>query len=508
MEKLNLRNFPIKPLALGVLVGLASNVANGETCNIIGADGNPICSSEETATNVNPASPFVPTGVGNPINALTGNKFEQESDIQAVGDTYALRLNRYYNSQSRQLGMFGYGWRSDYEMQLQDTDSQIDIIQADGRQHHFYKTTTTDPKTNLTFTRYQAKDPSLGFVERTNQSDPAKSLWQWQLPSGKRFQFTAHKQVKATTQTGTYRFGQLLSVTENPKQVNSPYWELTYDTLGRLAQVRNHTGDTLKFNYSMTQYNLPKIEVVSKSGTTHYFLNKDNNLTQVVSSTGERTGYEYKDRDIHNLTAKLTYNAQGKPQLFAQWQYDNYDRAISSTHANGVEKVNIEYDKNTLLPKSTGQVFNNIITNSVGEKTIYEYRSTGDNVQLLSVKGAGCATCGETNVSYEYDKVGRLIKKNQLDSQGNIVQSELIQYDNNGNIEQITEQNSTLTKRWQRFEYDDNRYPNKVTKMIRPSVIEGKQAVTEITYNEYGMVAQITESGFVPIIPNWSYAAL
>lgn len=413
MNHLPLLKNPHLSLLASAIIGILGTsyhtaiAANLISSCIINSNGNPgteMCPAATSPTQI--SSSTTNQAGGNPLNLITGNKFEQESDIQAVGDTYALRLNRYYNSQSKQLGMFGYGWRSDYEMQLQDTDSQIDIIQADGRQHHFYKTTTTDPKTNLTFTRYQAKDPSLGFVERTNQSDPAKSLWQWQLPSGKRFQFTAHKQAKATTQTGTYRFGQLLSVTENPKQANSPYWELTYDTLGRLAQVRNHTGDTLKFNYSTTQYNLPKIEAVSKSGTTHYFLNKDNNLTQVVSSTGERTGYEYKDKDIHNVTAKLTYNAQGKPQLFAQWQYDNYDRAISSTHANGVEKVNIEYDKNSLLPKTTGQVFNNIITNSVGEKTIYEYRSTADNVQLLSVKGAGCSTCGETNVSYEYDQLG------------------------------------------------------------------------------------------------------
>lgn len=393
-------------------------------------------------------------------------------------------------------------------MQLQDTNGRIDIIQADGRQYHFYKTHNTDPKTNLTFTRYQAKDPSLGYVERTNESDPNKPLWQWRLPNGKRFQFIAHRQVTETIQSGTYRYGQLLNVTENPDQANSLYWELTYDTMGRLAQVRNQTGDTLKFNYSTTSYHLPKIEVVSKSGVSQYFLDKNQNLAQVISATGERTGYQYKDKDkdIHNLTAKLIYDEQGKSQVFAQWQYDGYDRAISSTHANGVEKVSIEYDKNTLLPKSINQVFNNIITNSVGEKTVYQYRSTGDDVQLLSVKGAGCATCGETNVSYEYDNAGRLIKKNQLDSKGNILQSELIQYDINGNIGQINEKTSVLIKRWQRFEYTDNRYPAKVTKIIRPSVIEGKQAVTEITYNGYGMVAQITENGFVPIVPNTNHS--
>lgn len=484
---------------------IPSNPNLTTTCNVIGTNGTPVCNSNNSATNVTSSS-FVSTGVGNPIDALTGNKFQQETDIQAIGDTYALRLNRYYNSQSKQLGIFGYGWRSDYEMQLQDTNERIDIIQADGRQYHFYKIHTTDPKINLTFTRYQAKDPSLGYVERTNASDPNKPLWQWRLPNGKRFQFIAHRQVTETIQSGTYRYGQLLSVTENPDQANSPYWELTYDTMGRLAQVRNQTGDTLKFNYSTTSYHLPKIEVVSKSGVSQYFLDKNQNLAQVISATGERTGYQYKDKDIHNLTAKLIYDEQGKSQVFAQWQYDGYDRAISSTHANDVEKVSIDYDKNTLLPKSKGQIFKNIITNSVGEKTVYQYRLTGDDVQLLSVKGAGCATCGETNVSYEYDEVGRLIKKNQLDSQGNIIQSQSIQYDTNGNIEQITEQNSTLIKRWQRFEYNDNRYPTKVTKMIRPSAIEGKQAISEITYNDYGMVAQITENGFVPIVPNTNHS--
>ena len=483
-----------------------ANAENNTASCIFNSSGSPGGTCPVATPTVLSGNSVVSTAVGNPIDALTGNKFQQEHDIQTIGDTYALRLNRYYNSQSKQLGIFGYGWRSDYEMQLQDIDGQIDIIQADGRQYHFYKTTTTDPKTNLTYIRYQTKNPSLGYVERTNQSDPTKPLWQWQLPSGKRFQFIAHRQATSVNQAGKYQFGQLSNVTENPSQATSPYWQLTYDTQGRLAQVRNHTGDTLKFNYTPTQYNLPKVEVISKAGAAQFFLNKDNNLAQVVSSTGERTGYEYKDKDIHNLTAKLTYDAQGKPQLFAQWQYDNYDRAISSTHANGVEKVSIEYDKNTLLPKSINQVFNNIITNSVGEKTVYQYRSIGDDVQLLSVKGTGCATCGETNVSYEYDNAGRLIKKNQLDSQGNILQSELIQYDINGNIGQINEKTSVQIKRWQRFEYTDNRYPTKVTKIIRPSVIEGKRAVTEITYNDYGMVAQITENGFVPIVPNTNHS--
>lgn len=269
--------------------------------------------------------------------------------------------------------------------------------------------------------------------------------------------------------------------------------------------MRNHTGDTLKFNYSTTQYKLPKIEVISKSGITHYFLNKDNNLTQVVSSTGERTGYHYNDKDIHNLTSKLTYDTQGKSQIFAQWQYDDYDRAISSTHANGVEKVSIEYDKNSLLPKTKSQTFKNIITNSVGEKTVYEYRLTGEDLQLLSVKGAGCSTCGETNVSYEYDNIGRLISRTHYSPDNQIQYIEKNTYDQLGrlNTEQIvypSQSNSTSSITHYEYATDDptsnKRYL--VAKKWQPSVYANQQMGVSYSYDDQGRLIKETQFGYTP----------
>ena len=482
-----------------------ANAENNTASCIFNSSGSPGGTCPVTTPTVLSGNSVVSTAVGNPIDALTGNKFQQEHDIQTTGDTYALRLNRYYNSQSKQLGIFGYGWRSDYEMQLQDIDGQIDIIQADGRQYHFYKTTTTDPKTNLTYIRYQTKNPSLGYVERTNQSDPTKPLWQWQLPSGKRFQFIAHRQATSVNQAGKYQFGQLSNVTENPSQATSPYWQLTYDTQGRLAQVRNHTGDTLKFNYTPTQYNLPKVEVISKAGTAQFFLNKDNNLAQVVSSTGERTGYQYTDKDTHNLTAKLTYDKAGKANIFAQWQYDDFDRAISSTHANGVEKVSIEYDKNTLLPKPVGQVFNNVIVNSVGEKTVYEYRSKGDDFQLLSVKGAGCAACGETNLSYEYDQLGRLVATTHYTPDNKIAYTHKTTYDDLGRLSQeqtLYPDSNASNNLTTHYEYVSNdpasHYRELIAKRWQPSVYANQQTGVSYSYDDQGRLIKETQFGYTP----------
>ncbi|MGP9512730.1 DUF6531 domain-containing protein, partial [Psychrobacter sp. AOP5-GZ1-6] len=169
---------------------------------------------------------------GNPINVLTGNKFEQATDIQANSGDYSLSFNRYYNSKSTQRGILGIGWRHNYEMQLQDIDDQIDIIQADGRQIHFQKTAAAMGGSTLFVTRYISEQSELGYLERTQSSDPTRAAWLWTLPTGKQFQFTAHRQTNAVNQIGQHRFGQLSRVTEDANDPSSPYWALTYGVDG------------------------------------------------------------------------------------------------------------------------------------------------------------------------------------------------------------------------------------------------------------------------------------
>uniref|UniRef100_UPI002615381E hypothetical protein n=1 Tax=uncultured Psychrobacter sp. TaxID=259303 RepID=UPI002615381E len=121
-------------------------------------------------------------------------------------------------------------------------------------------------------------------------------------------------------QLGMSRYGQLSRVTEQANSPSSPYWSLTYGVDGKLAQVRNHNGDTLKFAYEITKSGLPKISVTSSTISQNnsnnnnnsaskwvYLLDQKGNLAQVVSPTGVRTGYQYNDPyDAHNLTAKYS----------------------------------------------------------------------------------------------------------------------------------------------------------------------------------------------------------
>lgn len=486
---------------------LPKNVST--VCNIIGSNGEPGCSDG------------VKVGAGNPINVLTGNKFQHDNDIQGDGDNYALTLNRYYNSKSNQKGILGVGWRHDYDIQLQDMDNQIDIIQADGRQMHFQKTIAAMGGGNLFVTRYIGTTPKLGYLERTQSSDSSKTAWIWYMPEGRQFHFVAHKQVSAVNKLGLQRFGQLSRVTEQTDNPNSPYWALTYGVDGKLAQVRNHLGDTLKFAYETTKSNLAKISITSSNqykastGTTDstgkwvYFLDQNNNLAQVVSPTGVRTGYQYQDPfDKHNLTSKLSYDKNSKAQLITAWQYDAYDRAISSSPSDNVERVSVAYDDDTVLPTKAGHIFTNILTNSAGESTDYRYQFSNGEAKLISMIGAGCTTCGPSNISYEYDSAGRVIKMNQLDSQGLIVSSTATEFNASGQAIKLTQTNSeNEITAWRSYSYDDKNHPMKPTTISQPSIVDGKALQIKLRYDEAGNVIAITEKGHKPSILDTSINA-
>ena len=487
-------------------------------CYSTGNNGTPNC-APPTATNQ--SSTGTNNGGSNPINVLTGNKYESATDIQATGGEYGLSFNRYYNSRSNQTGTLGVGWRHDYEMQLQDTDTQIDLIQADGRQLHFYKSAASLEGSSLFVTRYTADKPELGYLERTQSTDPSKATWIWHLPTGKQFEFIAHRQYSIANNQGHERFGQLSRVTERAGDPNSAYWSLTYGTDGRLAQVDNHLRDRLKFGYHTTKSGLPRITVTSSTShqsssknksskqpnptTWHYLLDQNGNLAQVVSPTGDRMGYAYTDpNDKHNLTAKYRYDENKKPQLISQWRYDAYDRAISATRKDGIEKVTVAFDPDTVLPTQANHIFTNRITNSVGESTDYRYRYRGDDVELLSTVGAGCSTCGEPNVSYEYDSVGRVIKTSKLDSQGQVVSATATTFDNLGRITKVMvmSNDNKPTQPTVNYEYvsnnpEDNRFAL-VAKEWQSSVAAGKQTGISYSYDNHGRPTEKTEFGHTP----------
>ena len=225
----------------------------------------------------------------------------------------------------------------------------------------------------------------------------------------------------------------------------------------------------------------------------------------MVSPVGERTGYSYTDRnDPHNLTAKYSYDKQGKRQLITKWTYDDYDRAISSTHKDNIEKVTVTYDPDTLIPMPTGHTFTNIITNSIDETTEYTYRFRDDREQLVSIKGVGCSTCGEPNVSYEYDSAGRVIERNKLDDRGRVVSSVSKEFDKFGRLIKESSRSSSngVLETSVHYEYVSENPASPrfalISKQWSASVASGKQTGIEYQYNDNGFPIKKEEFGYTP----------
>jgi hypothetical protein len=130
---------------------------------------------------------------------------------------------------------------------------------------------------------------------------------------------------------------------------------------------------------------------------------------------------------------------------------------------SGPEQVQVDILQ-PALPTRQGQT---LLTNSLGQQTLYTHRIIGGQHRLVQAVGAGCASCGPVNRRWGYDSVGRLTEqtalspvavingqpqgtpqplatvRHTLDAQGRTVRIERIEY-RNGQPHPITYQAPSL----------------------------------------------------------------
>ena len=72
--------------------------------------------------------------IGNPINPLTGNKYQIETDYAGAG-IYPLRFERYYNSNAGiDSGRLGARWRHTYDRSIVVSGSNATVTRPDGKE--------------------------------------------------------------------------------------------------------------------------------------------------------------------------------------------------------------------------------------------------------------------------------------------------------------------------------------------------------------------------------------
>lgn len=385
---------------------------------------------------------------GNPIDPLTGNKFQHEQDfVPAKG----LAVNRYYNSRSTINIGFGLGWSSNLlGKRLLVGATDVLVINATGYAEPWSKASGSwvgDPDSTI-----QVEDLPSGF--QVTMSDDSTETYDL---NGRLLTIT---DKSGLTQTYTYDAvsGELTGITNTYGQT----FQITVDELSHITEIQLPDNEKIKYEYERGRL----VKVIYPDDTP---ADDADNPTRI---------YQYEDHP--SLYAVLTGITDEKGNNFATWTYDPQGRATSSQHANGVELVTLDYTylEDPSDPRVT-------VTNELGKETTYHYTTLHGVRKVMQVEGHASANCVAANQDYTYDTNGFL--DTVTDWENNVTD-----YDHDARgleVQRIeakgTSQERSITTQW----HTDYRLPTKITEPDR---------VIDFSYDASGQLLERKETPVTP----------
>jgi RHS repeat-associated protein len=475
--------------------------------------GGGTCGAPGPATGATNAG--VDVGAGNPVNVISGNKYQREVDMPPLPGVLGLELVRHYNSAysrpTHPNGVVGRGWKLSYETELYPVGRTIQIVQADGSRVMFARD-PGDPSLCST------AEPSQGTVRITRTASGDEYRWVW--ADGRILSFSAA--------------GKLL-------QIAAPTGEfltLQYDSKGLLLGVTDPQGRSLRLHYLSAElaraggrfrgvqfidtpvgqiaYEYGSALPKGASGSSSAVLA---NLVGVKGPDGQwRQRYHYEDPRHPTLLTGISVENRGPAanpvvRRIATYGYDDQGkgnltvRGLPARLKTGVDGKPLQpaslvdgtgVEQVTLYTRTAGQT---VVTNSLGKKTVYRHTILAGQYRLLEVRGAGCASCGDSDVRYRYDDAGRLLETIRRAPDGTSLAGMQTEYDDAGRIVRVSRIGYRHGKPFQsdwleRYEYvGDTRRPHLIA---RPSVVPGLEMQTRYQFNAHGQPLAITESGWAP----------
>ena len=481
------------------------------------AAGGGTCSAPAVASLGNQGG--VNVGAGNPINVISGNKYQREDDLPALPGVLGLEIVRHYNSAystaGTATGILGRGWKLSYETDLYVIGDTLQIMQADG--------------TRIIFNR-DAANRSL-----CSSADPANG------------RLAIVRSMRGEAYTWTWTDGRILNFNGDGKlvQIVAPTGEfvsLQRDPKGLLVQVTDPQGRQLRLQYPERATGPGNrfsgvAAIVSPVGTFEYRYGgvmPQGSTAPAASIVANLVGVTYPDRSgrlYHHedamrptfltgisLLEKTTLagtpvTTSAAPRRIATYMYDIDGRAVLTVRGRPA-RLQPGADGKPLSPArlvegtGIGQVVLNfatpgqtLLTNSLGQITVYKHAIVGGEFRLLEVRGAGCSQCGEMDVRYGYDKLGRLVETIRLDTKGEPMTATRITLDPAGRPVMVGTVRYVMGKpqalQWRaRYAYlPDGSFPARIW---RPSVVTGREVQTSMTYNDRGQILSVTEQGWSP----------
>jgi RHS repeat-associated protein len=322
--------------------------------------------------------------VGNPIDLVTGQKYQRESDYIGAG-SFPLAWERHYRA-----GV----WQTSYSRHLVAT-----IVSAPTAAHtiaYMILQVYRDDGQILSFDN----DQGTGAVWEGDADVVVKVTTQFDIHGN----ILSHTLTDENDAIETYNAtGQLTSV-KNRAGVTQI---IGYDASSRLSTVTDSFGRSISLGYNGAGQIATMTDPAGNS--YQYTYDASGNLSTVTNPDLTVRTYVYNESSNTsgaNLPHALTGIVDENASRFATFQYDATGRGISSQHAGGAELTSITYNADGSAS----------VTDAAGGSRTYSFRNIWFVGHLASVTGNPCVNCGIA-ASYTYDANGNL--GSVVDSNGN-----------------------------------------------------------------------------------------
>lgn len=351
------------------------------------SNGNP-CANLLESVQINPA-------VGNPVHAITGNKFQRDWDLwpRASG----LSLVRYYNAQLHtQQQSLGAGWTHNYHTRLYFLEKDWQIITEDGQRLHFSKALPVvgEPSSALM--------PLQGRYAEQGQLHPLPNgAWRWENPRGDQHDFNAQGYLVRQQWAG-----------QPAVHLHYRWHEKVQDW--RLDRVQGE-GEALQFHYD--EYRGVLTHVDSPIGVLRYHLDYPQGRARLLGwqhPQGWQQTYAYEaNLQAGNpwlLTGVWLQTPQGQRVRLSRWQYDAQGRAIlSQTFGLQAETIHIDYVQTATPDGEEGLTYLRHRHGGGQGRTSVRGRIYRGRALITSVEqeGVPCLRCPQGNMQMQYDAMGR-----------------------------------------------------------------------------------------------------
>ncbi|MEE9335512.1 MAG: RHS repeat domain-containing protein, partial [Granulosicoccaceae bacterium] len=332
--------------------------------------GAPACAAQTDPGSA--SASFLPSPyVANPIDVVTGNKYQHSDDYLGFGSR--LQFSRHYNSvDSEERTVLGAGWRHSYDVTLKrSSPSRLLLKQSDGRILEFLVDENSD-------TTYRARHSADGYVE-------VAELNRWNLSDGRVLSFKGSYLVEIAYPDNRelklkYKNNRLESVTDHfERSIRLEYYS-GKQTLGSYDETPD----------GISAGDLQSLELPDGSRISYQYDNLQN-LTTVSYPEGTQSLYEYKDPDF---THHLTGANEALESTQKHWKYDQYGRAIQHTNDAAEFVVDIEF-----APASAQQTEQRTkVKTSDGWKADYGWQHSNKiNLPIVTdYQEQACPTCKPT----------------------------------------------------------------------------------------------------------------